>query len=297
MTMLEKETSTEFDSLMPRVGFSRRGFLVGSIAAGFALATQPVMAQTAIDTTPDGLVTGIEPLVGADRHPVPAYYARPEGKGPFPVVLVASEIFGVHHYIQDVCRRLAHQGYFAIAPDLFVRQGDPTKISNVQQILDGIVAKVPDAQVLGDLDAAVKFATAHGGDAKRLYMTGFCWGGRITWLYAAHNSTLRAAVAWYGKVDGAPSALAPKQPVDLAAGLTVPVLGLYGGKDQGIPLDDVEEMKGALKKGKSGSDIVVFPEAGHAFHADYRPSYRKAEAEEGWKRLLDWYARHGSGRG
>src|SRR5690606_1103468 len=201
-----------------------------------------------------------------------------------PVVLVVQEIFGVHEHIRDVCRRLAKQGYLAIAPELFFRQGDPTKLENVADILSSIVSKVPDAQVMADLDACAEWAATRSGDAARLAITGFCWGGRITWLYAAHNPRLKAGVAWYGRLDAAPSELQPDQPVDLAGELKAPVLGLYGGADQGIPLHDVEFMREQLKRAGSRSTIHIYPDAPHAFHADYRPTYRKTEAEDGWRR-------------
>jgi carboxymethylenebutenolidase len=213
------------------------------------------------------------------------------------VVLVVQEIFGVHDYIKDVCRRLAKSGYQAIAPELYARQGDPRQSSNVQEVLTQIVAKVPDAQVLADLDACVSWARANGGNVGRLGITGFCWGGRITWLYAAHNPQLKAGVAWYGKLVGAASGLTPKQPIDLAARLHAPVLGLYGGVDPGIPADTVEQMKKALASAANpasqASTIHVYEKAPHAFHADYRPSYRKAEAEDGWRRLQAWFREHG----
>lgn len=286
------KTSPEFDSLAPKMGFTRRGFVATVIAGGFAAAVQPVCAQTVIVTDAKGLATGMTeiPVRGGA---LPVYHARPASGGPFPVVLVVQEIFGVHEYIKDVCRRLAKLGYLALAPQLYFRQGDPSKLSNIQAILDGIVAKVPDAQVLADLDACAEWVGKNGGDSSRMAITGFCWGGRITWLYAAHNPRLKAAVAWYGRIDAAPSELSPRNPIDLAGELKVPVLGLYGAKDQGIPLDDVEAMRQALRKAGSASELVVYPDAGHAFHADYRPSYRKEAADDGWKRLQAWLKKNG----
>lgn len=207
--------------------------------------------------------------------------------------MVISEIFGVHEHIADVCRRLAKLGYLAIAPELFVRQGDPRKLSNVQLILADIISKVPDADVLSDLDACVAWAAANRGDTARLAVTGFCWGGRQTWLYSAHNPKVKAAVAWYGRLEDPANANQPQHPIDLAAKITVPVLGLYGGQDQGIPMDNVEDMQQALKKAGGKSQIHVYPDAPHAFHADYRPSYRKEAAEDGWKRMLEWFKKHG----
>ncbi|THF65065.1 dienelactone hydrolase family protein [Pseudothauera rhizosphaerae] len=283
--------AADFDSLLPAAHLDRRGFVATLGAAGFALAVQPVMAQSVIATPAEGLDQGTAGIPsGGDA--LPAYFARPTGKRDLPVVLVVQEIFGVHEHIRDVARRLAHLGYLAIAPELYFRQGDPSRIENIPDILSGIVSKVPDAQVLADLDACAAWAGGQNGDPARLGTTGFCWGGRITWLYAAHNPALRAGVAWYGRLGGTPGDNTPRHPIDVAGALHAPVLGLYGGQDQGIPLADVEAMREALKKAGSGSEIVVYPDAPHAFHADYRPSYRKAEAEDGWKRLTEWFARH-----
>ncbi len=297
--------TTEFDSLMPRTAFSRRGFVVTALGAGFALATHPIAAHSAISTPVDGLVAG-EVLIPAAGGDMPAYRAMPaakEGAGDnvrYPVILVVQEIFGVHEYIKDICRRLARLGYLAIAPELYARHGDPRLYSNIQELMDKIVSKIPDAEVLADLDATAAWAAANGGDAERLGITGFCWGGRITWLYCARNPKVKAGVAWYGRLSGASSTLTPQHPLDIASALKAPVLGLYGGTDQGIPLSDVDAMRAALKKnGETGnkaaekSEIHVYPDAPHAFHADYRPSYRKAEAEDGWRRLAAWFAQNG----
>jgi carboxymethylenebutenolidase len=211
----------------------------------------------------------------------------------FPIVLVIQEIFGVHEHIQDVCRQFAKLGYLAIAPELFVRQGDVSKLSNIDEIRQ-VVAKVPDAQVLSDLDAVVDWAVKSAqGNASKLAITGFCWGGRIVWLYAAHNPQVKTGVAWYGRLVGDATELTPQQPIDLASTLKVPVLGLYGGKDTGIPLATVEQMRDRLKSGSSKSEIVVYPDAPHAFFADYRPSYRETAAKDGWKRLQAWFKQHG----
>ncbi len=288
---LSTADQADFDSLLPAARMNRRGFVATLAATGFALATQPIMASTVVSTPHDGLTHGrVDIPSGSDT--LPAYFARPAEGEQFPVVLVVQEIFGVHEYIQDVCRRLAREGYLAIAPELFFRQGDPTQIESVAEIISGIVSKVPDAQVMGDLNACAAWAAQNGGDATRLAITGFCWGGRITWLYAAHNPQLKAGVAWYGRLDGAPADNTPQHPIDVAGALHAPVLGLYGGQDQGIPLDDVEMMSSALKDASSPSDIIVYPDAPHAFHADYRPSYRQTEAEDGWKRLLAWFGEH-----
>ncbi|MDP2828590.1 MAG: dienelactone hydrolase family protein [Sulfuricellaceae bacterium] len=287
-----RSNNPEFDSLVPSVSFTRRSFVVTMLGAGFALATQPIMAQTVIKTAAVGLVAGEIKVPVSDGEMV-AYRAQPAKGSNFPVVLVVSEIFGVHEYIADTCRRLAKLGYLAIAPELFARQGDPRKITGIQEILDTIVAKVPDAQVMSDLDACETWAKAHAGNTSRMAITGFCWGGRITWLYAAHNPRLKAGVAWYGRLNGVVNTLAPKQPVDLAAALKAPVLGLYGGQDQGIPLDDVEDMREAIKLAGGKSEIHVYPDAPHAFHADYRPSYRKDVADDGWKRMQAWLKKNG----
>ncbi|MDD3677435.1 carboxymethylenebutenolidase [Thauera propionica] len=284
-------STTEFDSLLPAARMDRRGFVTTVAAAGFALAVQPVQASTVISTDAAGLDAG-NASVKVSGGELPLYFARPAQGDKLPVVLVVQEIFGVHEHIRDVCRRLAKQGYLAIAPELFFRQGDPTKLENVADILSSIVSKVPDAQVMADLDACAEWAATRGGDAARLAITGFCWGGRITWLYAAHNPRLKAGVAWYGRLDGAPSDNQPRHPIDIAANLNAPVLGLYGGQDQGIPLDDVEAMREAIKAAGKPGDIIVYPDAPHAFHADYRPSFRKTEAEDGWKRLLEWFSKN-----
>ena len=283
----------DFDSLVPGLPLSRRTFVGAAVAGSFALAVQPAFGQSVIQTSPDGLIAGDITFAAPDGLALKAYRAQPAGPGPFPTVLVVQEIFGVHEYIRDVCRRLARQGYQAIAPNLYQRQGDPAGIDNVPDILAKIVSKVADAQVMGDLDTAAAWAAAHGGDASRLGITGFCWGGRIAWLYAAHNPRLKAGVAWYGRLTGASSPLTPAHPVDVVGQIAAPVLGLYGAKDQGIPVSDVERMRSDLTRVGKRAEFVVYPEAGHAFHADYRPSYRAAEAADGWGRLLAWFKANG----
>ena len=271
-----------------------RAALGAGLGVGYACAAGPVMAQTAIKTSADGLTAG-EVSIDVKGFSVPAYRAMPAGQKNLPVVLVISEIFGVHEYIADTCRRLAKQGYLAIAPNLFVRQGDPMAYSEMAKLMSEVIAKVPDAQAMGDLDAAVQWAGANGGDTRKLAITGFCWGGRITWLYAAH-APVKAGVAWYGRLQGAKNDLQPMYPVDLVGQLKAPVLGLYGGLDQGIPLESVEAMKAALKQGSASakaSEFVIYPEAPHAFHADYRPSYREQSAKDGWERMLAWFRQHG----
>ncbi|MBT9598804.1 MAG: dienelactone hydrolase family protein [Vitreoscilla sp.] len=279
----------------PSREFSRRDFVRTSVGTGFAAAVLPVCAQTVVKTDSAGLVVG-EVTIPVGNFKMPAYRAAPEGKTGLPVVLLISEIFGVHEHIADVARRFARQGYCAIAPELFVRQGDAGSYGEIAKLMSEVVAKVPDAQVMGDLDATVAWARAQGMDTGKLGITGFCWGGRITWLYAAHNPALKAGVAWYGRLVGAASELTPKHPLDLVAGLNGPVLGLYGGQDAGIPLDTVDKMKAALAGGSAAarkSEFVVYPDAPHAFHADYRPSYRKDAADDGWKRCLAWFKANG----
>jgi len=279
-------------SLSPKLEFSRRDAVISTLATGFALATQPVAAGTVIITDSNGLEAGEVQIPAADR-PIPAYRAMPAQGGPFPVMLVVQEIFGVHEHIKDVCRRLAKAGYFAIATELYVRQGDVSKLDSLNAIRP-IVAKVPDAQVMSDLDATVAYAKASGhADTARLGITGFCWGGRITWLYAAHSPTVKAGVAWYGRLVGEPSALAPKNPLDVAADLKAPVLGLYGGADQGIPQDTIAAMRKACAAAGKTCEIIVYDGAPHAFHADYRPSYRAGPAKDGWARMLAWLKQHG----
>ncbi len=291
MSQLEN-MKNEFDSLTaPSIG-DRRGFLAGMVASGFALAVQPVCAQTIIKTGSEGLTVGPVAMPAGDIT-LPGYRARPEGAGPFPVVVVVQEIFGVHEWIQDVCRRLARAGYFAIAPALYVRQGDPAKEATVPGILKNIVSKVPDEQVQRDLDATVAWAVKNGGDAKRVGITGFCWGGRHVWLYAAHNASLKAAVAWYGQVVGNPTPNTPRFPIDIAGDLKVPVLGLYGGLDEGITADALEKMREALKAAKVKTDIVIYPKAGHGFLADYRPSFNPEAGADAWKKLLAWFHDNG----
>jgi carboxymethylenebutenolidase len=281
----------EFINFEPKSAFSRREFVMTALATGFVAAVQPVSAQTQITTDAKGLVAGEVKLPVKDGE-IPAYRALPEGGKSLPVVLVVQEIFGVHEHIRDVCRRLAKLGYLAIAPELYARQGDVSKTTNMQEIF-AVVEKVPDAQVMSDLDGAAAWAARNGGDPDKLAITGFCWGGRITWLYAAHNQKVKAGVAWYGRIVGQSSELTPKHPIDVVKELNAPVLGLYGGADAGIPNDTVERMRAALKAAGKPSEIHSYPDTPHAFHADYRPSYRKEAAEDGWKRLVAWFRKNG----
>ena len=286
--------NNDFDSLVPAHGFDRRSFVRTVVGSGFAAAVLPVGAQT-IKTDTAGLTVG-EVTIGVGDFKMPAYRAAPAGKTGLPVVLVISEIFGVHEHIADVARRFAKLGYLAIAPELFVRQGDAQSYGEISKLVAEVISKVPDAQVMGDLDATVAWAKANGGDTSRLGITGFCWGGRITWMYAAHNRALKAGVAWYGRLVGAPSALSPTNPIDVVSQLGAPVLGLYGGADPGIPQDTVDQMKAALASGNAAarkSEFVVYPDTPHAFHADYRPSYRKEAADDGWKRCVAWFKANG----
>jgi carboxymethylenebutenolidase len=274
-----------------KTAWNRREFVTSSLAAGFALAVQPVCAQTMIVTDTQGLTAGEVKVPARDRE-IPAYRAMPAAGKNLPVVLVVQEIFGVHEHIKDVCRRFAKIGYIAVAPDLYVRQGDVSQMKDNKEIIAKVVSKVPDAQVMSDLDATAAWAGKNGGNVQKLGITGFCWGGRIVWMYAAHNQKLTAGVAWYGPFvrsyhDGDKTAL------DVVESINAPVLGLYGGADAGIPNDTVEKMREALKKAGKKSDIVLYPDTPHAFHADYRPSYRKQQADDGWKRCTEWFKKHG----
>jgi carboxymethylenebutenolidase len=279
------------DRFQPRPGrdLTRREFVVGSLAVGFAAAVRPVAAETVVTTDTSGLEAG-EVKIGD----MPGYRAMPAKGTKRPMVLVVQEIFGVHEHIRDVCRRFAKLGYFAVAPELYARQGDVSAMTDIQEIVSKVVSKVPDAQVMSDLDATVAWAEKSGAaDTSKLAITGFCWGGRIVWLYAAHSPKLRAGGAWYGRLTGQPTELQPKHPIDLVADLRAPVLGFYGGQDQGIPLDDVDKMRAALKGAKKPGEIVVYPDAPHGFFADYRPSYRADAAKDGWKRLQEWFRQYG----
>ncbi len=281
----------DLQSLLAENDVSRRSFVVTALGVGFAAAVQPVTAQT-ITTDTTGLVAG-EVKIPVKDGEIPAYRALPDKGGPFPVVLVIQEIFGVHEHIKDVCRRFAKQGYLAISAELYARQGDVSKITDFSKIISEVVSKVPDSQVMSDLDSAVSWAAKNKGDIKRLGITGFCWGGRIVWLYAAHNPDLKAGAAWYGRLVGQGTDLQPKNPIDVVPQMKAPVIGLYGGADQGIPLPTIDQMRQALKSAGNPSEIIVYPDAPHGFHADYRPSYRKDNAQDAWKKLLDWFKKYG----
>ncbi|MFT5933157.1 MAG: carboxymethylenebutenolidase [Hydrogenophaga sp.] len=297
--MLNDNMTRDLGALLPgastEAGTTRRTALKAALGVGYAASALPLMAQTAIKTPSTGLTVG-EVMIDVNGFKMPAYRAAPEGKTGLPVVLVLSEIFGVHEYIADTARRFAQAGYLAIAPELFVRQGDAQSYGEMAKLIAEVISKVPDVQVLQDLDATVQWAAANGGDTDKLGVTGFCWGGRQTWLYAAHNPKVKAGVAWYGRLVGQVSELTPKHPVDVGASLSGPVLGLYGAADTGIPLDTVDKMKNVLSGGNAAakaSTFVVYPDAPHAFHADYRPSFRKEAAEDGWKRATAWFKQHG----
>ncbi|UUZ73483.1 dienelactone hydrolase family protein [Polaromonas sp. P1(28)-8] len=301
--MLNNDQKNDFNALLPgqssENGASRRAALKAALGVGYAATAMPIMAQTAIKTPAQGLKTG-ETTYEVNGFKVPAFYAAPAGKTNLPVILVIQEIFGVHEYIADTARRFAKAGYLAIAPELYARQGDPGSYNEMARLMTEVVSRVPDEQVMADLDGAVKWAGANGGNVQKVGITGFCWGGRITWLYSHHSKNVKAGVAWYGRLVGTPSALTPRHPVDLAASLKAPVLGLYGGQDGGIPLTTVNQMKDALAeaaaKGNAAakvSEFVVYPQAPHAFHADYRPSYRKEAADDGFRRALEWFKTQG----
>ncbi|TLY37693.1 MAG: dienelactone hydrolase family protein [Nitrospirae bacterium] len=277
---------------LPAGDVTRRQFVTTALAAGFAMAVQPVAAGT-LTTDDTGLVAG-EIQIPLRDGTMPGYRAMPKDGHGFPIVLVVQEIFGVHEHIKDVSRRLGKLGYLAVAPELYFRQGDVSKLSSIDEIRTKVVSKVPDAQVLSDLDASAAWARSSGkGQGDKLGITGFCWGGRIVWMYAAHNPHLKTGVSWYGRLTGPTNDLQPKHPIDVAGSLKAPVLGLYGGADDGIPNETVEQMRAALKASNSPSEIVVYPNTPHGFHADYRPSYRKEQAEDGWKRLREWFKRYG----
>ena len=279
--------------LLPRAQWSRRGFVMTSLITGFALSVQPVSAETIITDT-KGLDAGEVKVPVADGS-IPAYRAMPAQGGPFPTVLVVQEIFGVHEHIKDLCRRFAKAGYYAIAPELYARQGDPAAISDTQELIKTIVSKVPDAQVMSDLDATEAYAKSTGkADTSKLAVTGFCWGGFATWMYAAHNPDLKAAVAWYG-VDRKINDIVPKNPVDIAGQVKCPVLAFHGGQDQFMPQDTVEKRQATCKAAGKTCEVKVYPDAPHGFNADYRPSYRPDDAKDAWARMLAWFKEHGVG--
>ena len=270
---------------------ARRGFVMTTLVSGFTLATERAEAQ-AIQTDATGIEAG-ETKIPVPGGSLPAYYARPAKGTKFPVIIVNEEIFGVHEYIKDVCRRLAKAGYLAVATEYYARIGDLSKMTDVKQIIADVISKEPDAQYMADADATVAWASANKGDTSRLGVTGFCRGGRMTWLFAAHHPKVRAAVAWYGPMGGTPSPIQPATAADYADMLKCPLLGLYGGQDPGIPVADVKAAEAKAKAAKKTVEIVIYPDAPHGFHADYRPSFRKEAAEDGWKRMLAWFKKYG----
>lgn len=288
---MRDESNAGLDGLIASP-LSRRGFVMTSLMSGLTLATTRVEAQV-IHTDADGIEAG-EVAIPAGDGPMPAYRAMPKGDGPFPIILVVEEIFGVHDYIKDICRRLAKDGYCAVAPELYARQGDLSKMTDVNQIISEVISKTPDAQWIGDLDATVAWATnAAKGDAGRLAVMGWCRGGRAVWLYDAHRADLKAAVAWYGPLGGERTAIQPRTAGDVAGEIHAPLLALYGGADTGIPVASAEQARDAAQAAGKSVELVVYPDAPHGFHADYRPSYRKEAAEDGWRRALAFLKAHG----
>jgi carboxymethylenebutenolidase len=272
---------------------ARRGFVMTGLIAGFTLATTPVEAQ-AIHTDAAGLDAGPTEIPVADGK-LPAYFARPSSGTNLPTILVVEEIFGVHEYIKDICRRLAKLGYLAVAPELYARIADLSTMTDTSEIFSKVILKAPDATVMSDLDSTAAWAFAHGGNPAALGIVGFCRGGRDVWLYNAHSKALKAAVAFYGPLGGTRTDIQPKTALDVAATINAPQLNLYGAKDGSIPQDQVQAAAAAAKTAGRTVEIVVYPDAGHAFHADYRPSYVAADAEDGWKRAIAWFKAHGVG--
>ena len=280
-------------NVMPPLELSRRELVVTALASGFALAVQPVKAQSVITTDSAGLSAG-EIKIPTNDVQLPGYRAMPARGSGFPTVLVVQEVFGVHEHIKDLCRRLAKLGYFAVSAELYARQGDVHNLADIKALM-AIVQQVPDAQVMSDLDACVAYARASGkADVGKLAITGFCWGGRIVWLYAAHNPQLKAGAAWYGRLVGDPSALQPRYPVDVATELKAPVIAFYGGKDRGITPESIEQMRAALENSKFKNELVVFPDAEHGFNADYRASYNAEDAKAAWSQMLGWFKQFGA---
>jgi carboxymethylenebutenolidase len=260
-----------------------------ALASGYAVAAFSAEAEP-IHTDDKGLVTETVEIPSADRK-IPGFLARPEGRGKHPVVLVNSEVFGVHEWVKDVCRRLAKAGYVALAPDLFVRAGDPSKTTDMKVVMD-IVKATPEAQVTSDTAASLKYLAAQSyTDMKRLGVTGFCWGGGATWLCCERFPEFKAGVAWYGPLRAGPYPRTP--PLDLAKDLKAPVLGLYGGQDKGIPQADIDAMREAVKAAGKQAEIIVYPDAQHGFLADYRPSYNAEASADAWKRMLAFFKAHG----
>ena len=278
---------------MPDLELSRRDALAALAAAGgYALAAEPVLAQ-AIKTDSQGIVTGTVDVAGADGTPIPVYEARPDKAGTFPVVVVISEVWGVHEWIKDVTRRFAKEGYYAIAPELFSREGGLAQVTDMDKIRS-VVFNAPLKRIMGDLRASADYArkqpTAQGD---HLGVTGFCWGGGVTLLFSAAYKDTKAAVPWYGAITRAlKDDPKPVAPLDVAAEIPCPVLMLYSGIDQGIPVADVEKMEAALKAAGRTVEKVIYPDAPHGFLADYRPTYRPEAAKDGWARCLAWFQKY-----
>jgi carboxymethylenebutenolidase len=276
---------------LQRYPLARRGFVMTGLISGFTLATQRVEAQ-AIHTDTVGLDAG-EAKVPVKDGQLPVYYARPAKGTGFPIVLVNEEIFGVHEYIQDICRRLAKLGYMSVAPEIYFRNPDFPKMTDTQQVMRDVIFKAPDAEIMSDLDATLDWAAHNGGDSKRMAEVGFCFGGRNTWLYAAHNPNLKAAVSFYGLIKTPTSDIKPQTTLDIADQIHCPLLGLYGGQDPSNPVDLVHQAEAKAKAADKTVEIAIYPDAPHGFHADYRPSYRKADAEDAWNRTIEWFKRYG----
>jgi len=274
-----------------RYPLARRGLVMTGLISGFTLATQRVEAQM-IHTDTKGLDVGETRIPVKDGH-LPAYYARPAKGTHFPIVLVNEEIFGVHEHIADICRRLAKIGYLAVATEQYARIADLEKMTDASKIFNEVILKKPDDEYLSDLDATAVWAEHNKGDPARLGITGFCWGGRLVWLYAAHNPHLRAAVAWYGPIRTPTSPIQPHTVLDVASEIKCPLLGMYGGKDTSIAVADVREAEAKAKAAGKTVEIVIYPDAPHGFNADYRPSYRATDALEAWRRMLTWFKAYG----
>jgi len=290
---MKLDIEQDVKGLLPEKDFDRRDFMWSALGASAALALSGQVSAQQITTDTVGIVADDVTIPAKDAQ-LRGYRAMPATGGPFPVVLVAAEVFGLNPYMKDVCRRLAKAGYYAIVPDLYSRKADLTKISNIAEIMPIVNTKY-DTELVADYDATVAYAAASGkADTNRMAITGFCRGGRTTLVYAAANPKLKAAVAWYGSVAGAANEYTPKTAMDRVAEIKVPVLGLYGAKDAGIPVEQVEKFFAALKAAGTPSELVIYPESGHGFHADFRSdNYRKADAEDGWKRMLDWFKKYG----
>lgn len=271
--------------------YTRRHFIITSLSVGFTLAVRP-LAATVINTNTEGLEVGEVKIPVIDGE-IPAYIAMPNVGNNFPTILVVHEIFGVHEHIKDVCRRFAKLGYMAIAPELLARQGDVYRESDIEKLID-IALSAPDSQVISDLDATIAWVEKSGkGNPNKLGIVGFCWGGRIVWMYSNYNKKLKAGASWYGHLVNEYNSLQEQHPIDITSSLKVPILGFYGGADEGIPVSDVVQMEKMLKRSSSNSKIILYPNAPHGFHADYRSEYRQKAAESSWQQMQQWFNQHG----